>query len=168
MAQTTTQPTTTEKATQPNWQPHAALSAWLLPGLGHIVLGQRRRGIILGVTILTLWGVGLLIGGVSAIDHKQHQFWFFGQVMIGPSLAVDTVNQRIKPPPSVYGPEASPNYEPSYGKVNEQGLLYTALAGLLNLLAIMDVVYCDPAYRRHLDQQPTKAKPAPPAKEAAT
>ena len=45
-------------------------------------------------------------------------------------------------------PKNHPPFEPAFGKTGEQGVLYTSLAGLLNLLAIMDVLYCDPEARR--------------------
>ena len=45
--------------------------------------------------------------------------------------------------PPVYSPPtpADATYEPSFGQVYEQGMLYTLLAGLLNLLAMMDVAH---------------------------
>jgi hypothetical protein len=44
---------------------------------------------------------------------------------------------------------------PALGHAAEQGVLLTALAGLLNLLAIIDVSYCDPAFRRSMDSRRT-------------
>ena len=40
------------------------LLAWLVPGLGHIANGERKRGLIILVTIAcSFWG-GIAIGGV--------------------------------------------------------------------------------------------------------
>jgi hypothetical protein len=136
--------------------PLEAAAGWLLPGLGHILLGQRLRGLILMASILGLWLTGLVIGGITCVNSTDHTAWFAGQALVAPSFAVDRYRAYIKvdpyPPP---GPKAA--YEPSYGRANEQGILYTALAGLLNLLAIIDVVYCDPDRRR----RPQAATDAP-------
>ncbi len=131
----------------PRWHPLEALAGWLLPGLGHVMLGQRARGVIIGLTILSLYLGGLLIGGISVIDRREHFAWFFGQAIIAPTLALQWTHDRLD-----YGgkpnPFNDPAYVPSLGRPDEQGVLFTALAGLLNLLAIVDVIYCDPSASR--------------------
>ena len=143
--------------TDPNpiFNPHAAVAGWVVPGLGHFILGQRKRGIILAVAILSLWLLGLFIGGISVIDRNDRtegantrSWWYYGQALIAPSIAVEMFRNNLKE----NDPEA---YEPSFGRMAEQGTLYTALAGMLNLLAIIDVLYCDPAYRRQRDMAKT-------------
>ena len=56
------------RQTLDQWNPAAAFFTWLLPGLGHWMLGHRRRAVILGGAILLLWLGGLLIGGIGVID----------------------------------------------------------------------------------------------------
>lgn len=149
------------------WHALAAGGTWLLPGLGHVFIGQTKRGIILGVTILGLWAGGLLIGGVSCVEVRspdgQFRPWFLGQMFIAPSLAVAWYHQSLREgvapdaePGRVGYPDEfaempipmpddrAPAYEPSFGRIAEQGVLYTALAGMLNLLVIIDVLYRDP------------------------
>jgi hypothetical protein len=142
---------------QPTFNPLPALAGWLVPGLGHALLGQRRRGFIIGLAILLLWLAGLLVGGIVSIDRVGNPWWFVPQAVIAPSIAVDYLatwaqpdrsplpNHTAPPPPP---PQALPLFAAVYGRMAEQGVLYTALAGLLNLLAILDVVYCDPQRRR--------------------
>src|SRR4051794_39796608 len=48
--------------------PLVALAGWLIPGLGYWLIGQKARGATIGLTILTLFVAGLLIGGVRTID----------------------------------------------------------------------------------------------------
>ena len=128
--------------TQPNpfddarWSVPAAVATWLVPGLGHFLLGRRRHALILGVTIMALWFAGLLLGGISVFDRSLigTNFVQFGQFGMAPSLLLQTVfNLLGHSPPTAY--------EPSFGRMQEHGILYTALAGMLNVLAILDVIY---------------------------
>lgn len=130
------------------WHPVAAVAAWLVPGLGHVLIGQAARGAIIGATIAMLWLAGVLIGGISVLDRTAHPAWFLGQMLTAPSIVGNYVlQQHLKPryiDPDDLPPGRTVNYQPSFGRVREQGILYTALAGLLNLLAILDVIYRDP------------------------
>ena len=148
------------------WNPSAALAAWVLPGLGHALLGQTRRGLVIGVTIAALWLSGLLIGGVGSIDRGRHPYWFLGQMLAGPSLAVHYVRstfmvEAARPADLDRHTPGRLVYEPAFGHPNEQGVLYTALAGLLNLLAVIDVLYREP------HRVPTDVRPRPAGGEGA-
>ena len=143
----------TDDAQTPMWNPIAAVAAWLLPGLGHYLLGERRRAVILAVTVGSVWLAGLLIGGIGVVNRVKHPAWFLGQMLVAPSVAVNFGRQfidenHLMPVPDSPNPCDHAIYEPSFGHVYEQGILYTALAGLLNLLVIMDVVYRHPRHRR--------------------
>ena len=61
--------------------PIAAILAWLIPGLGHIFLGHKVRGVIFLVVItLTFW-TGVAIGGVQGtVDPKERKLWFIAQL----------------------------------------------------------------------------------------
>ncbi|MCC7145214.1 MAG: hypothetical protein IT443_02075, partial [Phycisphaeraceae bacterium] len=104
--------------------------------------------------------MGLLLGGISVVDHHDAQasvkerrlsLWFLGQALVGPTIPVDLYLQHLKhksvaefgdlPRPGDY---PAPFYGPAFGRMAELGILYTALAGLLNLLAMIDLVYGDP------------------------
>jgi hypothetical protein len=142
---------------QEQFTPTAAILAWLWPGLGHIQLGERRRGFLVMFGVLFLFVSGVLIGGIDSVDHRQDRLWFLAQVLCGPiAVVTDLANQKIanKPLP--------PNWERRYqqadpavrtrigqkglGHVNEMGTLYGALAGLMNLVAILDALH--PSHRR--------------------
>ncbi len=131
----------------------AAVLGWVLPGLGHFVLGQTARGLILAVTIGSLWMGGLLIGGITVIDRQNHPAWFVGQMGVAPSWVVNRVHDNLRSRwqrEAGTSPDAEPGYIVAYGKPEEQGILYTALAGLLNLLAIIDVLFREPYPARQL------------------
>ena len=127
--------------------PLQGLAAWVFPGAGHFLHGQRTRGGVLMVAIFLLWLWGWLIGGVTAFDRREHPYWFCCQAMTAPSFGVSLLldlrqprdyegnrNYTGKPP----APSPDAPYEPSYGRANELGILFTSLAGLLNVLAIVD------------------------------
>jgi len=128
----------------------AAVAGWTLPGLGHLVTGHTARGLVLAVTLGSLWLGGLLIGGLSVVDRQADPAWFLGQALLAPSLAADHYRARLVAEHRAAHPDAPggrlvpadrPPFEPSFGRARELGTLYTSLAGLLNLLAMLDVVY---------------------------
>lgn len=112
----------------------AGLLAWLLPGAGHIFLGHRARGVIYLVTIAaTFWG-GIAIAGVHDTVNPQQRFvWFIGQLCTGShALVVIGLNRE-----SGIDPQEMVNT--SFMSV-DIGVVYTGVAGLLNLLAILDAL----------------------------
>ena len=127
------------------WHVAAAFAAWLLPGSGHYLVGQKQRGMILATAIGLLWLAGLLVGGITVFDRKDHPYWFAGQMLMAPSVVADGAHQwlRGKSLPEGPHPDKNPLFEPSFGRTQEQGVLFTTLAGLLNLLAVIDVLYRD-------------------------
>jgi len=161
----------TDTPAKPRWHLAAAVAGWLIPGLGHLLLGQRRRGLVILVGILGLWTAGLLIGGISVIEHRsesgQFRPWFLGQMIVAPSLAVDYLHLRMRaghqrrfgtlPQPT----DQTLPYVPAFGRAHEIGTLYTALAGLLNLLAILHVAYHEPSNPRPADPGDDPADHAP-------
>lgn len=120
--------------------PIVALATWIVPGSGYWLIGQRVRALTVGVTIIILFILGLLIGGMKVVEAPKDLFtspanavsqkpWFVGQILAGPmTLIASSIGQDQK-------------YFASHSRVNEIGTLYTAVAGMLNLLAIIDAAY---------------------------
>jgi hypothetical protein len=158
--------------------PLVALAAWLIPGAGYVLIGQVGRGITVGVTILTMFVAGLLIGGIRVIDSPWIESpaqradrevkerngaarpsavqavlqkpWFIGQMLAGPvALVANKVGVTWERPTaraagadddvSITGAGQGAPF--SHARVYELGTLYTAVAGMLNLLAIIDSAY---------------------------
>lgn len=119
--------------------PLIAVLGWLVPGLGHWMLGLRHRGAVIGLTLLLLFAGGLLIGGMDVVDPVDDTIWFIPQAGLGPVTAglglahVVMDKQAAETGKSVF--------QRSIGRVNEMGTLYCAIAGVLNLLAILDAVH---------------------------
>lgn len=138
--------------------PHAAVLGWLWPGLGHIVLGHRRRGLLIMAGVLFLVGGGVLIGGVDCVDRRNDRLWFLAQSLCGPLVfAIDQVRERTVPPLNrdwsadgnaewrnrylAGDPEVLAELRrPGLSHVNEIGTLFVALAGLMNLVVVLDAL----------------------------
>jgi hypothetical protein len=117
----------------------AAIATWLLPGLGHLLVGDRIRGTIFLVVItLTFW-TGVAIGGVkNTVSPNDRTLWFAGQICAGGhSLAAIAWGSRIGDPEKT-GQYAA--YVKGYGRTEEVSVVYTAIAGMLNILIILDVL----------------------------
>ncbi len=106
--------------------------------------------------VLFLFGSGLLIGGIDSVDRRDDRLWFLAQVLCGPvAIGVDLVNQSIV---KTLPPDWRQRYDQGdqdvratlrrkgLGHVNEMGTLFCALAGLMNLVAILDALH--PVHRR--------------------
>ncbi|MDG2423319.1 MAG: hypothetical protein P8M22_05010 [Phycisphaerales bacterium] len=130
--------------------PTAAVLAWAFPGLGHVYLGQRQRGLLIMFGILFLFLVGLLVGGLDAVDLKHDKIWFVGQAFNGPiAFIADFLNQAI-----IQGkPEEAKLHLIGLGHVNALGTLFITLGGLMNLIVILDALY-----PTEWDDQPTRRK----------
>ena len=121
--------------------PIVALATWAVPGSGYWLIGQKARGLTVGITIIILFILGLVIGGVRVVDMPSgvlsspasaisQKPWFVGQILAGPmTLLVSAIGHEGE------------GFYASHSRVNEIGTLYTAVAGMLNLLAIIDAAY---------------------------
>lgn len=129
---------------------------WVFPGLGHIALGYRRRGMLAMVAILGMFAGGLLIGGLDAVDSVEDAPWYIAQSGNGPiAFAADLANQELLkkgkvgellPAPSPTDPSGRPapgqHYVSTFkgiGAANEFGTLFIALGGMMNFILVMDV-----------------------------
>ena len=169
--------------------PVVALASWLVPGSGYWLIGQRGRAVATGVTIIVLFILGLLIGGVRLIevpgwgdrgrklmielenrgtdsegrpqfaervaeatpetesdgtwvmarhplDEVRNKPWSIAQILVGP---LDIAASAASTWASREGPDMkTPIGARSHSHTNELGVLYTAVAGMLNLLVIID------------------------------
>ncbi len=104
------------------------LLAWLVPGAGHFLLKERKRSIIIFVTIVLTFSAGLYVGSIGVVNPNVAKPWYIAQIMNSPM--VDFLRRLT----------ATGNY-PVYGRPNEIGQIYTSIAGLLNLLCIVNAVY---------------------------
>lgn len=132
--------------------PIAGLLAWLVPGAGHFYLGERGRGLVYLATITVTFWSGVAIGGVrGTVDPQQRQLWFIAQAgTAGNAAAAVTLNRMTTPTPSRKGQKPPKG---DWASV-EVGVHYTGVAGLLNLLVILDAIArADPTVRMRRRRQ---------------
>jgi hypothetical protein len=121
--------------------PLAALCGWLVPGAGYWLLGERVRAAIVGIAVVLVFAAGVLVGGIRVVDAPSslgvgavlEKPWFIGQVLTGPVSVAAALwaNQVAQNDPDRI----------SHSRSWEIGTLYTAVAGMLNLLAIIDATH---------------------------
>ncbi len=184
--------------TPEQWQPVAAVLAFLLPGAGHAYLGYTKRAACVFAGVGGLFAGGLFIAGLDAVDSQLviqnvvnsgiarvtgkpfkpevvadgDSIWFLGTMFVGPAaFAVDMVHQyqfkvrepgtgvlRSARPGEGRGPNGellpitrdsrgerilggTPPNRRALARVGEIGTLYCTIAGIVNLIAIIDVAY---------------------------
>ena len=104
----------------------ALVLGWILPGAGHAYGGRWGKAILFFVAINGLLVVGMVLGGGTVI---QKSLWLAAQLWAGGSvLALWPISNYY----SALGPIDWAN------RLHETGTLYTAIAGFLNLLVMMD------------------------------
>jgi hypothetical protein len=104
------------------------LFAWLIPGGGHLVIKEKTHAIIIFVTIALTFFAGLCIGSIGVIDSISSKPWYYAQILNSPVVLILGILTK------------SGNY-PVFGRPAEIGQIYTSIAGLLNLLCIVNAVY---------------------------
>ena len=102
---------------------------WLIPGAGHWLLGLHQRAAVIFIALFTTFLLGVILGSVEMIDPHQAKAWFCAQVLCGLPAIVVTLLQ-------------DPNLTVTqfYGRGVDIGQVYTGVAGLLNLLCILDAL----------------------------
>jgi hypothetical protein len=112
------------------------LLAWVVPGGGHFLLKEKKRAIIIFATIVLTFCVGIYVGSIGVIDPVGQWWWYLAQILNSPMVAA-------------IGHLTAGGGFPVYGRPSDIGQIYTSIAGLLNLLCIVNAVYL--AYLRRAE-----------------
>lgn len=120
----------------------AGVLAWLIPGAGHFYRGDRARGITICIAICSTFLIGILLGSVDIVNHRKSTgevgdvmdvARFTAQMFTG----LPGITTALVPKP------ADPRIDTETGIVGrgvDTGQVYTVIAGLLNMLCILDVL----------------------------
>lgn len=108
--------------------PHPALvvgATWILPGLGHLLQRRVLRGVIVFGLLVGLFAWGTWLAEGANLSRERHFYYWGGQFLLGgPALLAEALwgAKRI-------------THELPYG---DAGLVFGCVAGLLNVLAMID------------------------------
>lgn len=102
------------------------LLAWIVPGLGHLAQGRRMRGVLVFAALVGLFAFGTVLAEGSNLSRERHFYYWSGQFLVGaPAMIAEALwgGMRVrKELPYV-----------------DCGLVFGCVAGLLNVLALIDV-----------------------------
>lgn len=102
------------------------LAAWLVPGLGHLLQGRRLRALLVFCALVGLFAIGSVVAEGSNLDRERHYYYWGGQLLVGlPALLLEGLHGHARIAGEIPFVEA--------------GLVFACLAGLLNVLALIDV-----------------------------
>lgn len=129
----------------------AVLCGWLCPGLGHVILGRTRRGILFGVLVLGSFAMGMAHDGRLALRDDRQPFLSLLQVTA--NLGVGPLDAWARS--RVYGEVAyalpsdlaDPRRDARLHVLRQRtqsvlsiyGTAYLWTAGLMNLLLLFDI-----------------------------
>lgn len=105
-----------------------ALLSWCVPGAGYLLLKEKTRAIIIFAAITLTFCIGIYIGSIGVIDPFNAKAWYAAQILNSPAVAI-------------LGHLTRGEAYPVHGRPSEIGQIYTSIAGLLNLLCIINAVY---------------------------
>jgi hypothetical protein len=122
-------PETTISAAQPKLGTLVRLcvGAWLVPGLGHLMLGRKWRALILFLSIVTMFVMGIAMQGeffTTSSGAYLQSLGYFGELAVG-----------IAMPAARFFGYAGGN--PLFVSA-DFGTAYLVAAGMLNTLSILD------------------------------
>ncbi|MGA1607112.1 MAG: DUF6677 family protein [Planctomycetota bacterium] len=103
----------------------AAAAGWLVPGLGHVLAGQKSKGYLVGAAVLAVFALALVVSGGHGVDRPAYPFWWAAQAFCGVGVLFAAL---------VTGPMQMD----AYPELLELGIVLGAVAGLMNMMLMTD------------------------------
>ncbi len=103
----------------------AAVCAWLVPGLGHVILGRGAKALYLGGLVLVVFGLGVLLGEGASVSQERFPLHWYGQIGAGlPAILADALLGN----------------RPTGHTIDrlELGVVFSTVAGIMNLVVMVD------------------------------
>ena len=67
--------------------------AWLIPGAGHWLAGQKERAIYIFLGVGSLFVLGIMLGSIYMIDPGYSKPWFCAQILVGGPALIATLSE---------------------------------------------------------------------------
>jgi hypothetical protein len=103
------------------------LLGWIFPGLGHAAAGRPARGLYFATIVLATYLGGLWLTDFRAVSWDREPVWFYAQALAGAPTAVAAWWTR-----DLEIVRRVPTFD--------VGILYTAVAALLNAIVVADAL----------------------------
>lgn len=114
------------------------LSAWLVPGLGHFLFGERKRGLRMGILILVTFFAGVAVSDFEAVAPEIYKISYYAQIGAGaPALLMTLIDPAAE---AAQIELATPDIPRAVPRFTDLGLLFCNIAGLLNILLVFDLL----------------------------
>ncbi|MBL8859671.1 MAG: hypothetical protein JNL28_14290 [Planctomycetes bacterium] len=102
------------------------LAGWLVPGLGHVLQGRRARGVAVFVMLVGLLVLGTILAEGANLNRERHFYYWSGQFLAGaPAMLLEAWHGHALVTGDI--------------EYKDAGLVFGCLAGLLNILCLLDV-----------------------------
>lgn len=112
----------------------AGVVGWLVPGGGHMLIGEWKRGIVMALCIIALFATGLYVGSIAVVDPVFETLYYYAQVLASPLVfVIDHISRQM-------GADTPARRLLVFARPNEIGQIYTSVAGMLNLLCILSAI----------------------------
>ena len=101
---------------------------WAIPGAGHLVLGRRDKASLYFILVLGTFIAGWIIADYQNVYFQEYRWHMFLQMCTGVTAFIVGIGAKVAEP------------KMTVMRLSEIGTLYTMVAGLLNVLVVMDAV----------------------------
>jgi len=103
----------------------AALLGWLVPGLGHLVVGRPAKALYFAVLVLGLFGLGMFLGEGASVSAVRYPFHVYGQYGAAiPAWLAETYWGVVTTGRTI--------------DMLELGVVFTTVAGIMNVIVVVD------------------------------
>ena len=99
--------------------------AWLVPGGGHLYIGIKAKGLYYFVLISITYFFGMVLANYCNVSPERFPWHYAGEVFCGgPTLLAQFLTKEL--------------YVDTYNRFLDYGTLITTLAGILNIVVMVD------------------------------
>ena len=106
------------------------LAGWLVPGGGHFLLRRRAQAAVFFFAVTVTYFAGMALADFGNVSIERHSYYFLAQIFNGGETLIAWLLTR-----GIVEDHIPKHFGIPTGEI---GILYTAVASLLNIIAMMD------------------------------
>jgi len=132
------------------------IAGWRVPGLGHLLGGKIREGWLLILSLNCLWAIGMWLSNFEGASRLFHPYLFWTGAGCGGTAILSFFDPAADL--ALSGLSSVQDYQ-DVPYWNDTGLLLVFVAGLLNILCLLDLIDSRIEPNRHQSSSPGKDSP---------